>query len=327
MQTLPDRPVPSISTLTASADGHGKGDVKISMDKGLASKIREILASSKTGTCKPGKKRAISLGCITTGGKDLLFNAKPGSGLHDLLLTNGDFPSFKDADTNAAMHEVEEYGRSNAGVLGLDPNAAARVGSLSFGLAYQQLYESHDVSDQNWYAASELDVKASGTAPASSATSGCATTPIICQKNDCKGEVNKKTCEVSTKKGCKCTNEFPMPTAQSYDTSVGNAQASILNDLIKDLASGPTPTPSCFVNSDGPNFTGGAAASPDKWCVCTRSADAIKSVSYATGLYPTIASKTGSDACAYSTMPTSTISISRISPKNTGKPSSCRIVT
>ena len=87
-------------------------------------------------------------------------------------------------------------------------------------------------------------------------------------------------------------------------------QQSVLASVV-DL---PAPTPDCWTNSAQPGFDGSPKASPATWCVCDHS------------VYPTISASTTDSLCAYTSTPSSTLSIS-FAPPGSESPTSCRFFT
>lgn len=128
---------------------------------------------------------------------------------------------------------------------------------------------------------------------------------VECIDDDCKGE--DKKCTVGEEKGCPCIEWTLDAIMDSFETEFGDTQARILGEALGSLPD--SAPPSCFVNINGKNFAGEPESEPESWCVCSSGT--------ASGIYPTIASKTGSDACSLDKMSDKTISISH-KPKPTG---------
>ena len=135
----------------------------------------------------------------------------------------------------------------------------------------------------------------------------------ICTDSDCNGSNNK--CSSDPNKGCACLDNTQDLPVDFYSVDHWNAQQSLLASV--SAAPAVTLAPSCTINSDGVDFTGAPVASPASWCVCNLAGK--------TGIYHTIPSTFS--PCAYSTAPTSTISISVNSAAPSGPVTSCRFVT
>ncbi|KAF2231580.1 hypothetical protein EV356DRAFT_506794 [Viridothelium virens] len=135
----------------------------------------------------------------------------------------------------------------------------------------------------------------------------------VCEDEDCNGLDQK--CSSGPWKNCDCAGLIHYGEGDGYEGILDwfDQQQAILTS-IDDLPV-PKPTPSCFANSDGPDFSGKAKATPATWCVCGASKK----------IYPTLSSTTRSP-CGYTSLPSTTISITR-DPLPSAAPTSCRLTT
>ncbi|MCJ1480011.1 hypothetical protein MMC06_000165 [Schaereria dolodes] len=135
----------------------------------------------------------------------------------------------------------------------------------------------------------------------------------LCQDTDCVGQ--NGVCSVDPNKDCKCL-DVAVPVFDQFNTSKGDSQQDLLHkisDVV--IVSPPPPPPPCFVNTNGLNFQGKPADSPASWCVCND--QGLK-------LFATMTST--ESPCAFSVLPTATITVSHISYPPPGSPTSCSFV-
>ena len=124
-------------------------------------------------------------------------------------------------------------------------------------------------------------------------------------------------CTTGSNKGCACLNVTPDPNVDFFSSAYWDSQQATL--AMAAMAPAPTIAPSCAANSGGVNFMGHALADPASWCVCQNSGTSQ--------FYSTISSTWSGSECAYTALPTATISISRDLSGPTGTPTSCRFIT
>ncbi|KAI1841011.1 hypothetical protein JX266_012792 [Neoarthrinium moseri] len=120
----------------------------------------------------------------------------------------------------------------------------------------------------------------------------------LCDNADCKGPHDTRICTVEPYKDCPC-----LLVGQKIFASI-DANHGLLGAAV----------PSCSIQSHGNDFDGKPQATPASWCVCD--SDGTQR------LYTTIG--TPSSPCAYTTLPTTTISPSVTASKG-GAITSCRI--
>ena len=227
----------------------------VAMPSALANRVQTVIGGA---ICRRNdKKRAVDLGCVVDAAENIALNAQAGLALHDLVLIQGRFPPFQAADVLRAANQAVDFARQLAPAFRVDATTAAAFGVVTFALAYHVLVESGTLDSQNFFPASDLaqgPITSGPTGSSATSTAHCATTPIVCPDDDCKGDSSTRTCETSTNSGCSCTHLGTLSSGFLFDTAFALDQAKTLNFLISGTA---TAKPSCFANSDGPNFSGG----------------------------------------------------------------------
>ncbi|KAI0811450.1 hypothetical protein GGR55DRAFT_643155 [Xylaria sp. FL0064] len=139
----------------------------------------------------------------------------------------------------------------------------------------------------------------------------------LCQDDDCHGDDDTQRCTTGPEKGCPCLLLGTDATLQVYEQAWWDDQQAIIASVAADPGLLRTATPSCSLNSAGKAFDGKPAATPASWCVCEGDGDGTMNI------YPTV--DTPSSPCAYTTLPTATIS--PMVTAASGKVTSCRTLT
>ncbi|KAI0972375.1 hypothetical protein F4678DRAFT_460596 [Xylaria arbuscula] len=137
----------------------------------------------------------------------------------------------------------------------------------------------------------------------------------LCQDTECQGNEDTQRCTTGPEKDCSCLLLAVDGPPQSYNQSWWDEQQNIIASVAANPNLLGTAVPSCSLNSAGNAFDGKPAATPASWCLCTN--DGTK------GVYPTI--DTPSSPCAYTTVPTATIS--PMVTATSGSVTSCRTQT
>ncbi|KAK2601892.1 hypothetical protein QQS21_004579 [Conoideocrella luteorostrata] len=327
-----------VVTATAAAEGVAAGDVSLLITESMQRELQTLVKAAAASCGAPARKsKRDGMSCMINAFQTAAHND------HALAAMNpaewGDFlleparnapqiltAAFQVLKTQAERNKfavmVAAASVSGAWVAGQVAEPAGEV-------AYKYVF------DNGLFGSSQdhpgPDQKTVTTKPtAISTASACNPTGTIdenspaCDDKDCKGD-DKNVCAAEGKfKGCPCahlTEEMiGDPFYKDFYNEWGNVQQKILKEL-KDGLPEIIP-PQCFKNSLGNAFDGKPLAEPSGYCVCSSAKSGGSGMT--TGLYSTM-SGTGSSVCAYSTMPTKPISLSK-KPIKTGVPvTSCRV--
>lgn len=153
---------PSVTAVTAPKDNYVSGDLIACLDKGLASRIGELM--DRSTHCKDGedfdnqhrgpkRRSAGTLGQAICAAEAVAANAAPGGPFNDLLLLNPSSLPFGFADlasaTAKAAQVVIKAVEALSVLSALTPQLAEQVAVYIFALALDKVYEGLPLGKEN----------------------------------------------------------------------------------------------------------------------------------------------------------------------------------
>ncbi|KAI0004056.1 hypothetical protein F4779DRAFT_630464 [Xylariaceae sp. FL0662B] len=265
---------PSITPVTKADNGFSKGDLAAILDKGLASRIDEVMRrlhdcddGKKFDSEHKSKKRAgASYGQAICGAETVASMAQPGGTFNDLLLLNPNQLPFGFAnpagEVAQAANVVVDFVLAYAPMLSIEPELAQQLGTYLFALAIDALVENIPLGETNRIKSSLVTTSTATSPKPSSTKSGCpdpTASPLVCgyeDKQDCEVKLPDKTdkkdqkpvCKSGAHKGCECN----APTDMYVDiASVEEQKAMIYISKLfaKPKDPGPQLKPECQKNA------------------------------------------------------------------------------
>ncbi|KAI9673621.1 MAG: hypothetical protein M1817_002258 [Caeruleum heppii] len=280
--TITDAPVPttadgevvSISVVTAASGDLAEGDQVIHLPPAEPQRMQDFLGMENPCAGTKKGKRAIDGACLQASAENLVLNSMPGSAFDGLFFFQGvafRIGNMAQQDYVQALVAVQQFAEGLAPGLNVDAKKASALGALAFALVYKVYIDGEKLAEENVFAASEIATGPITAADPTKTNDGCPTdapktdgpSPLGCPDDNCKGDKDKKACQTGEWNGCPCLNVVTYRNVDQYDTALGNAQASMFQEIFDGKADdGPTSTKWCQHAASPRQYKGTG------WCAC-----------------------------------------------------------